>query len=327
MTNLKRFLTSISLALVFAITFSACESVDANSEFASESEAEILATSFAQELSLSTTQATDLQRSIINNGDRGEPGYLWRVAAEMQASLTDEQRERLLEKAANGFQRDGNRQGGQMSGDRRGGDQDRPGFVGPQGDRRGGGILDSLLTDEQKETIQGIRESYKEQIKALVEQKRDETITAEEFSTQMTALHDAMKAEIEAVLTAEQIAALEEAKAAAEAAREEWKAANEAVMIEVLGLTDDQLAALEALRTDQQTAREALRAEVEAGTLTQDEAREQLGELRASGNETLQGILDATQYEVWLVHEMLQHKKGKKGGRRGGPGGQRPGGN
>ncbi|MEM1094341.1 MAG: hypothetical protein AAGJ10_07030 [Bacteroidota bacterium] len=327
MTNLKRFLSSIGLALIFAFTFSACDSVDSNGEFSSEDEAEILATSLAQELSLTATQTTDLQRSIVTNGDRGEPGYLWRVAAEMQANLTDAQRERLLELAANGFrpERNNGRRGGpQMGDDRRGNDgRDRPGFVGPD-DRRGGGLLDSLLTDDQKEAIRSIRESYKEQLKALVQQKRDGTITAEDFSTQMTALHEAMQAEIDAVLTDEQRAAIEEAKAAREAAREAWKAANEAVMIEVLGLTDDQVAALEALRADQQAAAEAIKAEVEAGTITREEAGEQFDALRTSGNETLQGILDATQYEIWLVHEMLIHKKNKKGDRRGG---QRPGGN
>ncbi|MDA0378696.1 MAG: hypothetical protein O2899_04315 [Bacteroidetes bacterium] len=264
-----------------------------------------------------------------------EPGFLWRVAAELQTTLTDEQKARLFERLERaGDQR---RQGGPNAGMQ----QRRPGQGGPgmgsgepQGSRAN--ALEQLgLSDAQKEAIQAIRESFKPQIEAILSQR--ETLTRAEIKEQLDALHETIKAEVEGVLTDEQKAQLEELKAEAELRRAEREAAQAAareeaklVMIEVLGLTEAQVTALDELHASAEAEREAIRELIESGA-TREDVQAQADAQREAHQAALASILDDTQYEVTLIHQALAMRRqngaqggpgaGGPGGRRGGPGG------
>ena len=128
----------------------------------------------SQELSLSASQSTRVGDAITRNQDRQhEPGFLWQVAADLQASLTAEQKQRLFDLAARLQE-----QRGPGFGDGPGGEGPHHG-PGGRDERPGGGILDDLLTDEQKAAVQEIRERYRTSIEEAFQARRDGTLDDE----------------------------------------------------------------------------------------------------------------------------------------------------
>lgn len=341
MTPLRwnRYVTLV-LALMVAVVVAACESPTAVEDEAVLADEELAAVAgqLTQELSLTTAQASDVQGAFAQHERRRhEPGFLWYVAADLQQTLTDEQKAELFERTE-GFEGRGGFPG------IHGGPGGSRGFGGPHGHRLPNilDILSDLLTEDQVVAIEAIRDRYKEQFQALMQRRRDGTLTPEDFRTEAQALHEAMKAEVEAVLTADQIAALEalleerraemeakveERRAEMEARREEAKAA----MVEVLGLSDADLAELDALLTSFREARKALLEQFRSDEIDQEALAAALDGLRADEEAALADFFDATQHEVWQIHRALRVRMamhhGPQGGHRGpGHGGPQPGG-
>lgn len=332
---LKRFASRMTVAVLMLTVLAACDSSSAVGGIdGAESSLEETVSFIALDLGLSAQETTALSTSLAKFGgdddaDR-EPGFLWHVAAELQATLTDEQKERLfarLDRAG-----DQRRQGGQRGMQQRSGQpggQGGPGMGGQNGQR--GNVFEQLgLSDEQKEAIAAIREAYKPQIEAILEQR--DTLTREEIKEQLDALREQIKTEIEGVLTDEQKAQLEELKAEAEARRAEREAEMEAnreaarlVMIEVLGLTDDQVNALEELRASAETERDAIRELVESGA-DRETVQAQVEAQREAHEAALASIYDDTQYEIVRIHKAISMRfKAKQGQRGQGGAGGRPG--
>lgn len=331
--HLKQFAGRIIVATLMLTMLAACDSSSAVGGIDGEdSSLEETISFIALDLGLSAQESSALSASLsgLGNGDDAdrEPGFLWHVAAELQATLTDEQKERLfarLERAG-----DQRRQGGQrgMQQNRRGG-QGGPGMGGQNGPR--GNALEQLgLSDEQKEAIEAIREAYKPQIEAILEQR--DALTRAEIKEQLDALREQIQAEVEGVLTDEQKAQLEELKAEAEARRAEREAEMEAnreaarlVMIEVLGLTDDQVNALEELRASAEAERDAIRELIESGA-DRETVQAQVEAQREAHEAALASIYDDTQYEIVRIHKAISMRfKAKQGQRGQGGAGGRPG--
>jgi len=349
------------LVFMLILVFNACESPTAVENDALEEaallEVEELTELLGQELSLTPTQQSDMQSSLKRHQDqRNDPGFLWYVAADMQQTLTEEQKEELFALAARIQERGGLGQQGGPPGVRGQGNGQGPGGAPGQGmrGRPGGGqpgqggfasVFKDLLTEEQITQIEAIQEAYHDQFEALHQSRRDKTITHEAFREEMKALREAMREEIEALLTDEQIAAIEtlkeEHKQEMEARGEEREAERQelaekvkAAMVDALGLTADQLAAIEALHEQLIADREALHEQMLNGELTREELKAAMDELRASEMEGLEGILDATQLEIVKIYEALRitraARRARRNGQRnggGGPGGQRGPGN
>ena len=336
----------LGLALMLT-TLAACDTSSAvgGVDGAGGASLDATVTSIAMDLGFSADETAALSASFakFSNDDAAamrEPGFLWRVAAELQATLTEEQKARLFERLERaGEQRRQGPQAGGMQMRRPG--QDGPGGPGmgaqqgpggPDG-QRAGGIERLDLSDEQQEAIKAIRESYKPQIEAILAER--ENLTRAEIKEQLDALREEIRGEVEAVLTAEQLAQLEEWKAEAELRRAEREATQEAardeaklVMIEVLGLTEAQVASLDELRESAEAERDAIRELIESGA-DRDEVKAQADAQREAHQEALASILDDTQYEITLIHQALamrrQNGQGGPGGQNG-PGGQgRPG--
>lgn len=299
-----RFVVMAVLALLF---LAACDSGQLLEETEPlDDDTAQMADALVQDLALSTQEATALRTSMASHeGLRGEPGFLWRVAADLQASLTAEQKERLFARAEQMQQRD-----------HRPRHQRRQALRFLLGDHlHGDGPLADVfatLTDEQRQALETIRESYRPQLRDLMAQRRDGALDAADFREQMQALREAMRAEIEAVLTDEQKAALEAAREQMKADREERRAAVAAVRDEVLGLTDEQKTALEELHAEHRAELQSLREQLEAGTAEPDELREAFEALREAHTEALAAVLTAEQLEIVTIHRILQHHVGKR---------------
>ncbi|RMH68241.1 MAG: hypothetical protein D6685_02425 [Bacteroidetes bacterium] len=274
-----------------------------------------LAESLTQELALSEADARDLRAALATHEDRArEPGFLWYVAQDMQQRLTEEQKERLfarLDQRRDRPFRPGSRPGFGRRDGRRGG---------PTGGRFGAGLrgdgpvaeVMATLTDAQKDSMQAVRETYRPQIQALMQQRREGALTPEAFREQLQALRQAMRAEMEAILTPEQKAEMEAARAEARSRAEAWWEAARAARNEVLGLTAEQQTAMQALREEMQAERESLREQVQAGTLEWDALREALAALRDAHDAALAEILTPEQLEIVKIHRVLAQRQGRR---------------
>ncbi|MEL6769733.1 MAG: hypothetical protein AAFP18_01560 [Bacteroidota bacterium] len=289
------------LLLALGLLLTGCDSADEASDALTTDTVTLASavTGVASDAGASSDDLVAASRSF--EGRHLEPGMLWTVAAEVHSRLTPEQLTRLEAKLD---ERRAERE------DRRAERGNRP--RGPRGGRGGprDGALDRVLTDDltltdaQQAAIDAIREAYRAEFEAL----REGDLANDDRRAQARALAEAMKSEIDAVLTEAQIAALEAHRADREAQREERRAAEQAAMADALDLTDAQ-----------QTDLEALRAEMEAqrGTIDRNAAREafQAG---------LAEILDDTQEEIAMVHAALRMHLVGGPGHRGprGPGGR-----
>jgi len=347
-TSWNQWLGRAAASLVAIVLFAACDSASGLSDTNTESDNASIAASISTimtDLSLSSSESAALRASFAKFGDGDdaagrEPGFLWRVAAELHATLSDEQKAKLYERIeeAGRKERAGAGSGGQggqgMQGQRPGqGGQGGPGMRpsqgghGGQAGQGGPGLSRIDLTDAQQEQIAVIREAYKPQIEAVLEQKN--TLSRAEIKAALEAIYEAVRGEVEALLTDEQKQALAELKAEAEARRAEMEAERDAnreasklVMIEVLGLSTDQVVALDQLHSSGAEDRAAIEALVESGA-DREEVMAAVEALRDAHQAELSSILDVTQYEITLIHGAISSRM-KKGG-QGGPGQKGPG--
>lgn len=244
-------------------------------------------------LDLSPETADQLRRAVAQHEQQaGAPGFLWHVAADVQASLTPEQKEELLAAAA-----------------------PVPGYApsarAPRG-RRGHAGARLLgwwvpdLTEGQRAELRGIHASYADSTRALRQERR---------------------AAIAEVLTDEQEAALADRMQERRMLRRDRRSDVREVAHEVLDLTDEQQAALEALRKAHREEAQALRMQVREGTLARDDVADQLVVLREEGQAARAEILTPEQLETVELHRVLArqalramraHPPGPRG-HRGGP--------
>ena len=177
------------------------------------------------------------------------------------------------------------------------------------------------LTDEQVAQIDAIIRANRDLLTPLHEQVRAGTLTREDARTQIEAIRESKKTQIEAVLTAEQ------ATQFAELRKQHGRQFNRARLAEFLNLTDDQSTQIEAIMQSRKEDFQGIREQVEAGTLTREEARTQLQALRSSERDQITALLSAEQLEQFK--SVQRHRRfgfGPRGFGRG-PGGefQRPG--
>jgi len=311
LTSLGRKIIIPVIALAFVI--SACDSSNAVDSLENTDEAESFdvaqSISFiATDLNLSTEEISLVQDAFDEHTDRThEPGFLWNVAARLQANLTDEQKERLFERIENrpfpvGYFAGG--QSGPLGFLRRDG-----GFPGRMG--AFGGLFE--LTAEQKEGMRTLREEFGASLRAIVVSVKDGTTDRSDARPQIEALADDLRSSIDSILTDEQKAARDEKKAEFEARRDAAAEAAREVMISVLGLGAEQVTALERLRASIDEDRLEFRELIEAGATIED-IRELAEAARAAHNEALAGILEPTQYEIFIIHGALASRMKTKRG-------------
>ena len=269
----------------------------------------------ASDLGLSKSSTKSLN-DVLNRHGRGgkhrEPGFLWKIAGELAVTLTDEEKAHLFEKMD---------------------EKDIPLFGGSKGKkgragkgRKGGddfGGIYKVLTDDQKVTFKAIVTAYKERFKAIHEQVKDGSLSKEEARSQTDALKEAMQAEVDALLTEEQKAQVDQNKADRETERQAYKDSSKAVMVDVIGMTAEQVTAFDEANKEARDAAMALFEQAKNGDIDKDTLREGLKNIFATKNEKMETLFDDDQLEIIKIHKALElrmkkHRaqKGKKGGGR-----------
>jgi len=256
---------------------------------------------------------TDDQISAIREvmekyrGQGREPGALWYAAADLQGVLTSDQiaaidarraenRDQLGDRRSRGRRGSGPREGGSVrNGEGRHGPSD---------------VLD--LSEEQLAQLKEIRDSYAPELTAIRDAVGDGSLSREEAGERLAAIRQAMHEAMQGVLTADQIALLEEHRSEADARRDEMRSqskdrrqAERAAMISALELTDEQVTAIDAL--NQRPERDGR------------PSAEEMQTLRDEHHLALLEILADDQEEIWilrnsLVQSFARHRARGRGG-------------
>jgi hypothetical protein len=263
---------------------------------------------------------TDDQLSAVNEvmakyrGESREPGTLWYAAADLQDVLSSDQVAAIEVRRAELRSEMNSRRGRRGTGPRQG--SGRRGEGGPHV------VTDILdLSEEQLVELKTIRERYAPELEEIRDAVRDGSLTRDEAKIRLEAIREATHEAMLGILTADQVALLEEHMAKGEAMREgararregmkdQWeerRQAERAAMVEALGLTAEQVEAIDALK--------------ERAGRGERPSQEEMESRRAEHHQALLEILDADQEEIWILHGSLseslaRHRRAAGGSNR-----------
>ena len=271
------------------------------------------------DLGLSGASAKKVRSALGRHGNGGQwdkdPGFLWKLAAELQEKLSDEEKAKIFARMERSKKND--KDGKEF--DRR--NQKKDGK-----DTDNFRLVYSVLTDEQKAEFDEIMRDFRTQMGAVGDKVKADEMTKEEAGEVLKALHESLKSAIDALLTDQQKAELEQMKEKLETKRKEFAEAVEAAKTEALGLTDEQIASFEALRANTKAAMDSLKEKVESGEMTREEAGEAMKEIMENRKTQSAEILTEIQIEIIKIHAYLQmrwhHRHGPRGGDGDGRGGR-----
>ena len=317
---MKRNLLITSLFATLALFTAGCENPFAqNDEVQLDStELEMFSIDLVNDLNLSDKSARNLRSALGRHGRGGErdrePGFLWKLAAELQQTLTEEEKNNIFARLEEVKEKG----------------KDRGKDAGKDRGKKDGGalrVIYSVLADDQKPQFDAIMKEFRTGMDAIFSSIKAGEMTREEAKAKIESMEETMKSAIDALLTDDQKTQLEQMRANRKAEKKAYMEAVHQAKIEALGLTVDQIAAIETARAETKAAMEALKAQVESEDLTKKEAREAAKAIFESNKTTMDAIFTATQIEIIKIHKYLEmrwlHNKerGGKNGEKDGRGG------
>ena len=325
---MKRNLLITSLFVTLALFTAGCENPFAqNDEVQLDStELEMFSIDLVNDLNLSDKSARNLRSALGRHGRGGErdrePGFLWKLAAELQQTLTEEEKNNIFARLEEVKEKGKDR--GKDAGKGRGEGADKD-----SGKKDGGAlrVIYSVLADDQKPQFDAIMKEFRTGMDAIFSSIKAGEITREEAKAKIELMEETMKSAIDALLTDDQKTQLEQMRANRKAEKKAYMEAVHQAKIEALGLTVDQIAAIETARAETKAAMKALKAQVESEDLTKEEAREAAKAIFEANKTTMDAIFTATQIEIIKIHKYLEmrwrHNKerGGKNGEKDGRGG------
>lgn len=163
--------------------------------------------------------------------------------------------------------------------------------------------LESLLglTAEQVSLIQPILDATRAALESLRAELKAGSVSAADAQAKVMALHEQQKAQILALLTAEQQAKFNQLR------DHHCGPFDIARLTAALGLSAEQASQISSLMDAAQAQISALHAQVEAGTLTADAAHAQIGQILAATKSSIRGVLTADQ-QAQLDKLMAAHR-------------------
>ena len=314
---MKRNLLITPLFITLALFTAGCENPFAqNDEIQLDSpELEMFSSDLENDLNLSDKSARNLRSALGRHGRGGErdrePGFLWKLAAELQQTLTEEEKNNIFARLEEVKEK--------------GKDREKDADKG-RGKKDGGAlrVIYSVLTDDQKPQFDAIMEEFRSGMDAIFASIKAGEMTREEAKAEIESMEETMKSAIDALLTDDQKAQLEQMRADRNAEKKAYMVSVRQAKIEALGLTDDQITAIEAARAETKAAMEALKAQVESEDQTKEEAREAAKAIFEANKTAMDAIFTATQIEIIKIHKYLE-MRWRHNKERGGKGGEKDG--
>lgn len=252
------------------------------------------------------------------------PEGLWDTAAQLQQSLSEAERDALIQRAdalraqrqARRAERSEARPDGQRGRRMRGqrGRRARRGVM-----RRGlatRALQDHPLTDAQREQLQSLRDEARAEMRALGEARRDGSLERDVLRERARALRETQRERLQSLLTPEQRAEIEAAQAQRTDRRRERRGDRFDAMADALDLSTSQRDALQQAAESQCEAARAQRDALRSGD--RDARRAFREQMRAQREASLEQILTPDQLETVQLYRALRIQAAAEGqGRRG----------
>ena len=307
---MKKISLLITLSL-FAII--GCENLSKDDITVIDPELQGFSDGLNDDIGLSKSSINAFNDALNRHGKKGkhrsDPAFLWKVSAEMQSELSDEEKSKLF---------------GWMD------DNSTPYLfaadMGPKGSRgpkddKGKKHLDlrilfTLLDESQAIALKAIMESYETKMDEVMRKAKDGTLDRDSAKAELEALEVAMQAEVETLLTDEQKQKLDEMHLEMKQKMEEMKQAGHDAMVKALSMTSIQEDGLTSINKESSEAQKALMEKAKAEELTRDEIHEALKALFAERNSKIDALFDDTQIEIIKIYTALVMQYSKHCGDR-----------
>ena len=305
----------LPLAGLFLAT--GCEDLMNNDSVVLDDDLQALSEGIDADIGLSRASMNAINKSIDRHGKKGkhhEPGFLWNVAADMQSSLTDEEKTKMFNWITNNSVPYIFDQGPGPSNGKK--DNKKDGEISLE-------LIFLVLTDAQKEELKSVMESYRTKMGAVMEQFKNGEMDEESAKAQLQALEAAMHEEIENMLSDEQKASLDEKIALMKEEREARGQAERQAMIDAVGMTSDQEASLQSINDEHESSVKALFESAKSsgeGKFDRKAMHEALEALMVKRNSSIENLFDADQMEIIKLHTFvtMQYAKHCNKGKRDG---------
>jgi hypothetical protein len=231
------------------------------------------------DLQLSTSQAASLSKRF-GDADTLRAGDLWRLAGELQATLSEEQIRRLTAVPPS-----------------------RPSMQERRQMRRTlRTMLRNELSDEQRTDLRALWTAHRETVSQLRAKFDAGTLSQAGYFDALKNQRQALRDDARAVLTADQRARLDTLREKGASFRTAHKEARQAV----LNLTADQQAELRILLETTLLSVQQVVGDVRAGAIARSEARDALQPIREEARSAAQTILSPQQWELVQVYRGLR---------------------
>ena len=295
-----------------------CDTMNNDSDVSlDDPELQALAEGLNADIGLSKSSDDAFKDALNRHGKDGkhrrDPGFLWNVAAEMQGSLTQEEKDKMFEWM------DANSVAFLHA-------PERKDHRGPKGDKGGIDIrlMMTVMDTDQQEALKNIMDSYRSQMDAVMRAMKDGTKDEATAKAEIEALELAMKNEIDSLLTDDQKDRIDRLQADMKQKRDDAFQLERDAMVAALEMTTEQEASLAEINQKHEDALKALFEEMKNAGDSADRKgfEDRIKDLNATRNNELELLFSDKQLEVVKVHASLvmmfsKHCDGKKDGRWG----------
>ncbi len=259
-----------------------------------------------------------LNRHGKDGKHRRDPGFLWKVAAEMQQNLTQEEKDKMfawMDAHSVAFLHA----------------PERKDHRGPKGDKGGMDIrlMMTVMDTDQQEALKNIMDSYRSQMDEVFRAMKDGTKDEATAKAEIEALELAMKNEIDSLLTDEQKDRIDRLQADMKQKRDDAFQLERDAMVAALEMSADQEAGLAEINQKHSDALKALFEEMKNAGDSADrkDFEGRIKDLSVTRNNELELLFSDNQLEVIKVHASLvmmfsKHCDGRKDGGWGDSGGK-----
>ena len=306
------------LTITGFLLIAGCETMNNDSDVSlDDPELQALAEGLNADIGLSKSSDDAFKDALNRHGKDGkhrrDPGFLWNVAAEMQESLTQEEKDKMFEWM------DANSVAFLHA-------PERKDHRGPKGDKGGIDIrlMMTVMDTDQQEALKNIMDSYRSQMDAVMRAMKDGTKDEATAKAEIEALELAMKNEIDSLLTDDQKDRIDRLQADMKQKRDDAFQLERDAMVAALEMTTEQEASLAEINQKHEDALKALFEEMKNAGDSADRKgfEDRIKDLNATRNNELELLFSDKQLEVVKVHASLvmmfsKHCDGKKDGRWG----------
>ncbi|MBT4150253.1 MAG: hypothetical protein HOE46_07745 [Candidatus Marinimicrobia bacterium] len=308
---MKKLLLLITLSLFAMI---GCENLSKDDITVIDPELQGLSDGLNDDIGLSKSSINAFNDALNRHGKKGkhrsDPAFLWKVSAEMQSKLSDEEKYKLF-----GWMDDNSTpylfaadMGPKSSRGPKDGDKDKKHL-----DIR---MLFTILDEAQEISLKAIMESYKTKMDEVMKKAKDGTLDRDSAKAELEALEVAMHTEIEALLTDEQKQKLEDLHLEMKQKMEEMRQAGHDAMVNALSMTSLQEDGLTSINKETNEAQKALMEKAKAEEMSRDDMHEALKALFAERNSKIDALFDDTQMEIIKIYTALVMQYSKHCGDR-----------